>query len=335
MLLSGFSYNDTIYTPFNFESQKISGWRELPRTEKGKLFTVPDDIVKRMNTEALLQTFLDYPFTIDFLAYNTYFQGYMALRKEFKPLVALVERPDLPKAIIKKYQSVDDSDKLSSDIDIITPIWLAALCTQKDVFSLFTSDEMDYFISIMTEGDYSSFFYHIQYESSDDLFRSKFKTAFPSLQRAVYVQTPEGTSVAVIDRTTLTDFTDAQRKVMNDQITSKYVVYVIEQPSKYYNCHSYAWYNASSNNNRWMNDPSAYMKDSSYSKVTGAVAVNDKHYMNPTHSAIINGISNSMAGIKSKWGEYGVYSGPVTQLPPDYTNTGYPDYYTGASQWRR
>ena len=41
-----------------------------------------------------------------------------------------------------------------------------------------------------------------------------------------------------------------------------------------YNCHSYAWYSTSSSNTYWMNDPSAYMTDGSYTKRTGNITVN-------------------------------------------------------------
>jgi len=333
--LLGMARENRIEEPFDFETQKIEGWRELPRSEKGTLFNVPSDVVNRMTTDALLQTFLNYPFAIDLVLSNTYYQGYMALRSEFEPLTALVARIDLPASIIRKYQRIHSASESVSDNEIVHAILLVALCTQQDINSLFTADEMQQLLGVLTESDLKDYEFHLANESSlwlDTRYQSN-KTQLQN--RAIYVKTPNGTNVEVLDYTSLTQWTSTEITAINNSVTSSYVVTVTANPNKYYNCHSYAWYSTSTSNNRWMNDPSAYMTDGSYYNSTSSIRTGDKHFMNPTHSGIISSISNSMAYITSKWGSWGVYTGAVTQLPPGYTNPGSPDYYTGSSQWRR
>ncbi|MCL2046289.1 MAG: hypothetical protein FWG88_07870 [Oscillospiraceae bacterium] len=207
-------------------------------------------------------------------------------------------------------------------------IFLIVLCTQREIYTLFNDDNVDNFLNIISYNDYSILASHMTiFCSQDDI------NLFQNVTRAT-VKTPKGTNVTVIDRTFLPNWSASEQLSINNEITSSYAVTIVGQPTKYYNCHSYAWYLSNAGNLYWMDNPSAYMSDGSYSKVTGIVAIGDKHYMNPTHSGIVSSISNSTVYIVSKWGEAGLYLGTTSQLPADYFYTHSPYNYTGSSQWR-
>ena len=140
------------------------------------------------------------------------------------------------------------------------------------------------------------------------------------------VKTPNGTSVYVFSNP---EFTINEIKEMDKYVASRYPsASKIRSASNRYNCHSYAWYSTSSSNPYWMNDPSAYMKDGSYSNVGFyPTAVNQKLF-DPynNHSGIIykTGSSVYTVEITSKWGEYGLYRhvlyyGPYASGAPNYS----------------
>lgn len=91
-----------------------------------------------------------------------------------------------------------------------------------------------------------------------------------------------------------------------------------------YNCHSYAWYWSSPENQYWMNDPSSYMSDGSYTRVYAISSAHKAFYSTDNHSANIydaTGNSFDNAWVISKWGRaplmihkirYGPYSGTIT-----------------------
>ncbi len=127
-------------------------------------------------------------------------------------------------------------------------------------------------------------------------------TSFLFADYASTVTTPGGTSVSVLVRTP--DLTSAQKTAINNQFKSAYPgATYLGGSTKKYNCHSYAWHQQSTSNGYWMNNPSPYWGDGSYSNVT-ALSTNDKIiYANSSnvisHSAVYKG------GIEmiSKWGQ--------------------------------
>ena len=108
----------------------------------------------------------------------------------------------------------------------------------------------------------------------------------------------------------------------------------ISSPTAYYNCHSYAWYLASSSNQYWIDDISAYTSDAICTPITAIedVQANDiivycDYSRNVfLHSGIVDGIDSSgNIIVRSKWGAAGVYRHNLSYVPLEYTA----DYYTG------
>lgn len=142
-----------------------------------------------------------------------------------------------------------------------------------------------------------------------------------------YVYTPKGTPVQVLQRSP--DLTQAQKNYYNQYYDALYPNATrLGTATTNYNCHSYAWYQQSTSNPYWMNDPTSYYTDGSYVESTGNVGEIIVYYdaggFN-LHSGIItartSGSSNGVLGIAnlltvvSKWGSVGLYEHRGDQCP--------------------
>jgi hypothetical protein len=147
------------------------------------------------------------------------------------------------------------------------------------------------------------------------------------------VSTPNGTSVVVL---ILGEQLSSSRiKEIDAQIASTYPnAKRLRSATTNYNCHSYAWYNQSASNKYWMNDPSAYWTDGSYtSNTTGNV--NDRVYYVSNHSAIITTRTSGPIApgnygniiVTSKWGSCGLYTHSA-QYGPYYTSNFQLNFYS-------
>lgn len=136
-----------------------------------------------------------------------------------------------------------------------------------------------------------------------------------------YVTTPRGTRVPV--RATTYELTQAQIQSIHTYVARVYPRATrLSNASRRYNCHSFAWYSASTSNIAWMNTPSddIYMRDGSYRYLGWAPGTfvptnvpNGARVSYPTssdHSAIK---ANNTSFI-SKWGQY-----PIMQHAPNYS----------------
>ena len=137
------------------------------------------------------------------------------------------------------------------------------------------------------------------------------------------VYTPRGSAVTVIVMTY--ELSSSQISASNAWVARNYPRAArLSNASRRYNCHSYAWYLASTSNIRWMNSPGddRYMNDGSYRYLgwapgTYVAAVpNGTRVSYPSasdHSAIK--VSNS--GFYSKWGQL-----PIMSHFPNYSPYG-------------
>lgn len=129
--------------------------------------------------------------------------------------------------------------------------------------------------------------------------------------RATYVTTPNGSRVYISSK--IETHTPEQHFLADDSMAHAYGVTLLSMGDCRYNCHSYAWYVASNSNQYWMDDPSPYMSDGSYSK-TSSPSSNKRIYYNGTHS----GIMIDSTKVKSKWGNMGVFNHHINSVPSDY-----------------
>lgn len=124
------------------------------------------------------------------------------------------------------------------------------------------------------------------------------------------VKTPKGTSVTVLMRGE--ELTTKEKNDINAYFDSTYPNATrIGSATTNYNCHSYAWYSASTSNKYWMNYPTAYMSDGSYIKVS---STQSKKVYYPNGGSSHSGLY--VAGtITSKWGQAGLYKHSLSHCP--------------------
>lgn len=129
------------------------------------------------------------------------------------------------------------------------------------------------------------------------------------------VYTPNGSSVSVIE---FEEYPQWYLDDIEDWVTITYPnATFVSSATRKYNCHSYAWYSSSTSNTWWMNDPSAYMSDGSYTRVYSALQASRVYYPVGDHSMLIYdayGRALSTATVISKWGP-----GPVMIHDPYYS----------------
>jgi len=72
-----------------------------------KACQIPEEILHRMSTTALVETVLNYPLIMDWLAYDTFEIGIESVRKQFNGLSELLSRNDAGVSLMALYQTID------------------------------------------------------------------------------------------------------------------------------------------------------------------------------------------------------------------------------------
>lgn len=148
-----------------------------------------------------------------------------------------------------------------------------------------------------------------------------------------YVYTPNGSQVQVYDY--IDDLSSDTISDYNSQFDDLYQDAVrLSSSTRYYNCHSYAWYQSMTSNPYWMDDPSAYYTDGSYYEVTVPQAGDIICYYTSggfnLHSGAVVEVDNNTITVESKWGKCGLYRHEADYCPymPEYGGqTQYVKYY--------
>jgi len=71
---------------------------------------IPEDILGKMTTEALIETVLDYPFYMDLYFFNNYQNGFETMSSRFNAFQELLTREDLGGKLIARYSMMDPTD---------------------------------------------------------------------------------------------------------------------------------------------------------------------------------------------------------------------------------
>ena len=94
---------------------------------------------------------------------------------------------------------------------------------------------------------------------------------------------------------------------------------IIAMPSPKYNCHSYAWYSQLTSNKIWIDDPSIYVADNSYTYATKAVGRKVSYDTTEMfiHSGIVvsAGSTDSTTVVRSKWGSNALFDHNADDCP--------------------
>lgn len=253
--------------------------------------SVPLSLVQRMTTKALVETVIKYPLLIDIYAYGSLREGIEVVSSYFCGLEELFSRHDATMHL-EEYREQVMNEVGTTDIEYFYA---------DSLLSYLTEEEPEYMVAV-------------EAASANE----------------IYIATPNGTPVEVLYNLTYVDHDNVSQSYINAKMEEYLETYpstvLLSGADPAYNCHSYAWFRQSTSNDYWMNDPSAYMEDGSYTR--GAATVGCKVFYNNSydsldHSAVLitAATGSTPAVVKSKWGYYGLFSHYINDCP--YANPTY------------
>jgi len=263
---------------------------------------IPEGIIENLSTDALLLTVLRNPYLADIWAYDSLQIGYDLTEIYIDGLSELLVRSDARDSI-KAFYSDKDAHQYAL-LMISDDLIENEMILESKVLLL------DKLAALINE-----------------------KENEPERYIMDHVYTPNGSAVSVYKNLTYYDHGTTLSEVSANQTallanySSATIIRNVSTATAAYNCHSYAWYSTSSTNNVWMNDPSVYMSDGSYS--AGYAQVGSKVYWysssyGPIHSGILYSTSTSSsnpAKTTSKWGMYGLIRHVTNDCPYSSTAT--------------
>lgn len=328
-------------TEFYKSVMKNPEWSATNRKERGEKLQLPEKWLENMTTSALIDAVVEYPFFSDVYFFDDVKIGAEVLYDTFNEVRELADRPDVATVLLQKYKDENVLIDVNTSDDIFRLTDMEILFSLDFVKEKLTDDEISELSNVVFDKYNKKNKSEIYGEFSANMFYdligvdTNSKNLVASTEAAMSyddtVYTPNGTPVSVI-----VDQPKLSMREAYDLNVQAALLYPnaerLREPTNKYNCHSYAWYSQSSSNNKWMNNPSAYISDGSY-YVSGNPQSNYKMiYLYGTridHSAIIetrlSGISNinfrDMVIVKSKWGQAGLYRHNGNDSPYYYCDT--------------
>lgn len=254
---------------------------------------IPEEILSRLTNEALLETIANYPLGVNLFAYGDAETCYNKVKQQFNGLAELDRRlksnPNEMLATVNSFSQANISR-------------LADTETYEDVYI----NRLNVCISAAVAEEGSS---------------------VAPRYTSTYVRTPNGSRVQAYKDFTWTDMyynfghTEESEQLVCEEYQDVYDAELLAGINPSYNCHSYAWHDASTNNRYWINNPSAYITDGSYDQLThyyvGSVILYGSTSA-PEHSAIIDAVSeNHLTYVISKWGDNGLFRHLYNRCPYD------------------
>lgn len=123
------------------------------------------------------------------------------------------------------------------------------------------------------------------------------------------------------------DYSDETIEAWDKEALKDHDVTQIHPGTARYNCHSYAWHQASDTNNYYIGDISVYLSDPHCTEISnaavGAIVVYYDAAGNPLHSAIVKSVTGGIVTCWSKWGVCGVFEHELNEVPSDYMDNGF------------
>ncbi|WP_161846922.1 hypothetical protein [Pseudoflavonifractor sp. 524-17] len=303
----------TIDTPYEYPIQPgTPEWDAYETThEKAVLCQIPEDILGKLTTPALVETIVNYPFLVEMTLFATPEEGYAAVHACFNGLPELERRPD-GGAVLMDYYEI--CKKQRSDLIFLDFMTMEIILQQPEI-TVHMSPAQQQRASTMTQE--MSTFFRLQPTPAANV---------------AYPKTPSGYEVTkswcTYDKPELTE---AEINDINALVLEKYSLSPLRQPTNKYNCHSYAWYNTSSANKWWIDYPNDFINDPYCTRnISAPVAGNRAVYRilangNFVHSAIVQSVSNAggtsspnAITVVSKWGKWGLYSHTLFNVPESY-----------------
>ncbi|MEI2394594.1 MULTISPECIES: hypothetical protein [Paenibacillus] len=312
-----------------------SSWNELiDHTKMIEVSQIPDDTLKKLTTNELIETVLNYPLLMDIYAYDTLQQGIDVVSKTFNGIQELYQREDAPNKLIEKYQQmpVAKDTKTVTSNQIFDLSNMEIILRQDEIQKKLNTSEAEK-LEKEVENKY------LQKQAQKNIYGLTAASSYSVLAEkqginvgtmsSYTVYTPNGTAVQV-DKSA-EQLTSDEKKAADNYVADKYSSATLLSPAtSIYNCHSYAWYSQSTTNPYWMNYPNAYMTDGSYYQ-SSSPSVGGKVYYSTAgneHSGVVTSLGR-LTGyyVTSKWGQLGLVQHYYTTCPYYVSDSALRYYY--------
>lgn len=211
---------------------------------------IPEDKLKSISTSDLLNVCLEFPYTMDMLAFDSPEIGFNAVCKEFNGYRELLTRQDLADALLAKCEdipveidSILNKDELTQGDYSFRCYVLFYMMGLDEVTSSLNSEKMGLFTSSIRTAtekmkDYPDIF-GISYKQGMKISTLKQRTYNPQYNYTTRL-TQNGYSVRV--RKLISEDYSSLEIVRVKNAIRGYEVEILENPTLKYNCHSYAWH---------------------------------------------------------------------------------------------
>ncbi len=262
-------------------------WKSFKTTgEMYEATQIPEEILDEMSTEVLLNSVMNHPLIFSVLfCHENHQKGIEVFANNFNGMSELLERSDFEAELAYLYkEGAVAAQSVSNDEEFFLKSYVENILLSyaydnmdmelKEAVTIVAMDRLEK--SIKNQIEYNTlcdtfFLERSQMSETDNFFEvytSKNDDGLTNTRiTTTTVLTPKGSKVSVF--TYDSDFTKAEKDAINAEIRAKYPnASYVSTSTKMYNCHSYAWYSSSINNTYWMNSPSKYMSDGSYSEVS-------------------------------------------------------------------
>ncbi len=312
--------------------------------ERKAALAIPNDCLNGIRTSELLELCLDYPYLMDFFAYNSSEKGLNALMSDFNGFKELLNREDLMPCLIESIKGVNKTLTDSrNDIEDIGSYTLRCCVlfilmdrtlsvdnlTEEQALQLTETINALSTIEVMQESVALNVLQHVSQRLTsstyyDNLYFDWIDACFSLVERNTPNQCP-----VYAYKLISSDYSSGEKSSYRSYTISHYPgVSIVDEATRKYNCHAYAWHITQGNNDDklWIGHdaishnpescPDPYWETGSYYEVdeSEATIVTYMKYGVITHSAIrIN--SNEYL---SKWGASPLVRHAPTNVPSGY-----------------
>ncbi len=315
----GKSNAETFNYPINVGTKE---WALLNHGEKVLALQIPNEVLLSVSTEKLIDLIVTYPCFFFIVSCDDYYTGFNIIREHFNAIDVAFERADAGHYLLEKYTKYDLENAFCKmeeqelfDI-LLEMLYVEVLLAQPEIYEKMSVVELNRMLDLVEKN------YQIRTSHKDKtLYYSAFYECLVAYQGLsannfeTTLLTPNGTPVTVIVIND-TDIYYNYRTSIKNSIEANYPgASVVGDATIRYNCHAYAWANI---NFVWMNDPSAYWLDGSYSLQSMYMpsAIGQKIFYpgtNNEHSGVVVRLSGNK--IRSKWGPQSLVEHDVENCP--------------------
>lgn len=269
-------------------------WTSLKsHAERVAVCQIPESILSRLTTEALLETVLNYPLLVDMFLWSSIDEGIYSLRSSFNGMDELMKRSDLENVLsarsVASLQANSNAENRDASSSVVKTFALGII--EGNIYGTTLSN-----------------------------------ARAANVGTPVTVYTPAGTAVSAIRDATYTLVSDYTGNIANhiaefeEEIALSYPNIVkVANADPSYNCHSYAWYGEGNASNIYIQNPWAYMNDGSYDIYVAPQGWTMVCYRDMSRSGayqyIHSAIMNPQMVCHSKFGYFGLYRHALDDCP--------------------